>query len=117
MRFIKSYNNLCCNDLLKCVFDLNNLDIDVYDKLKKFGEMRADELADKIKKDRSTVYRSLQKLICFNLCIKETRNIKKGGYYHVYRCNDVAEAKKELEDCINNWYYHMKSILKQFDRH
>jgi len=47
MKFIKPYNNICCDDILKCVFDLNNLDIDVYNKLKKFGETRADELAKK----------------------------------------------------------------------
>ena len=116
MKFIKSYNNICCDDVIKCVFDLNNLDIDVYNKLKKFGEMRADELAKKIDKDRSTVYRSLQRLTCCNLCLKETKNISKGGYYHIYRCNDISEAKKELEECIDKWYHQMKNTLKQFDK-
>ena len=116
MKFIKSYNNICCDDVIKCVFDLNNLDIDVYNKLKKFGEMRADELAKKIDKDRSTVYRSLQKLTCCNLCLKETKNINKGGYYHIYRCNDISEAKKELGECIDKWHHQMKNTLKQFDK-
>lgn len=116
MKFIKSYDNICCDDVIKCVFDLNSLDIEVYNKLKKFGEMRADELAKKIKKDRSTVYRSLQRLTCCNLCLKETKNINKGGYYHKYKCNDISEAKKELEKCIDKWYHQMKNTLKQFDK-
>jgi len=115
MKFIKPYKNICCDDVLKCVFELNNLDIDVYKKLKKFGELRADELAKKIKKDRSTVYRSLQKLICCNLCLKETKNILKGGYYHIYRCDEISEAKKELEDCIDKWYQQMKNTLKEIE--
>ena len=116
MKFIKSCNELCCDDVIKCVFDLNNLDIDVYNQLKKFGEIRADELAKKINKDRSTVYRSLQRLICCNLCLKKTKNIDKGGYYHIYRCNEISKAKKELEECIDKWHHHMKKTLKQFDK-
>lgn len=115
MKFIKSYNNICCDDITRCVFDLNNLDMEVYNKLKKFGEMRADELAKKIGKDRSTVYRSLQKLTCCNLCSKETKNISKGGYYHIYRCNDIRDAKKELEKCIDEWYHQMKNTVKGFE--
>ena len=112
MKFIKTYQNISCDDVTKCVFDLNNLDINVYNKLKRYGEMRADELAKKIDKDRSTVYRSLQKLTCCNLCLKETKNISKGGYYHIYRCKDISEAKKELENCIDKWYYQMKKTIK-----
>jgi predicted transcriptional regulator len=112
---MESYNNLCCDDVLKCVFDLNNLDTVVYNSLKNYGEMRADELAEKIKKDRSTIYRSLQKLTCCNLCLKETKKITKGGYYHTYKCNKISEAKKELENCIDHWYYQMKNTLKKFD--
>jgi predicted transcriptional regulator len=115
MKFIKPNNNICCDDVLKCVFDLNNLDIDVYNKLKNFGEMRADELAKKINKDRSTVYRSLKKLTCCNLCLKEAKNIRKGGYYHIYRCNEISEAKKELEECIDKWYKQMKNTLKEIE--
>ena len=115
MKFIKPNNNICCNDVLKCVFDLNNLDIDVYNKLKKFGEMRADELAKKINKDRSTIYRSLQKLTCCNLCLKETKNIRKGGCYHIYQCNEISEAKKELEECIDKWYEQMKNTIKEIE--
>jgi predicted transcriptional regulator len=115
MKFIKPYENICCNDVLKCVFDLNNLDIDVYNKLKKFGEMRADELAKKINKDRSTIYRSLQKLTCCNLCLKVTKNIRKGGYYHIYRCNELGEAKKDLEECIDKWYEQMKNTVKEIE--
>ena len=80
-----------------------------------FGDY-PDELAKKIEKDRSTVYRSLQRLTCCNLCLKETKNIDKGGYYHIYRCNEISKAKKELEECIDKWYHQMKNTLKQFDK-
>lgn len=77
MKFIKSEDVICCNDLIKCVFDLNELDLKVYKKLKKKGESRAEILAKHLKRERSTVYRSLQKLTCCGLCIKNNKNYQK----------------------------------------
>ena len=108
-------NNICCDDILQCVFNLNTLDFNVYQKLKEIGESRADILATEIKKERSTVYRSLQKLTCCGICKKITKTIPKGGYYHMYQCNDPKIIKSALDECIENWYTQMKKTLKNFD--
>ena len=84
MKRIKNYENICCKDVLQYVFDLNSLDLEVYKKLKEEKESRADELAKKLGKERSNVYRSLQKLTFCNLCTKKTKTIETGGYYHLY---------------------------------
>ena len=115
MKFPKSYNNMCCEDVIKCVFDLNSLDVEVYKILQKMGKERADEIAKEMKKDRSTVYRSLQKLNCCGVCEKETKYLEKGGYYHIYSCNDISETKKNLNKCIDNWYKQMKETIKNLD--
>ena len=115
MKFIQPTNNMCCEDIIKCVFDLNDLDIQIYKKLRENKELRADILAKKIGKDRSTVYRSLQKLTCCGICIKKTKNIETGGYFHVYTNNNIKITKKKLEECIDNWYNKMKKTLKHFE--
>jgi len=46
---------------------------------------------------------------------KRNKNIRKGGYYHIYRCNELGEAKKELEECIDKWYQQMKNTLKEIE--
>jgi len=115
MKFIQPNNPIYCEDVIKCVFDLNNLDITVYKKLRKTGVKRADDLAKKIGKDRSTIYRSLQKLTCCGICTKQTKNIDKGGYYHTYKCNDIKETKQKLENCIDNWYKQMKQTIKNLE--
>jgi predicted transcriptional regulator len=115
MKFIKSFNNICCDDVIKCVFDLNVLDLNVYKELKKNGQCRADDLAKKMNRERSTIYRSLQKLTCCELCIKQTNTIETGGYYHVYSCNNLKDVKKKLENCVDNWYKSMKEMIKLFD--
>ena len=115
MKFIQPSENICCQDLIQCIYDLNNLDINVYNKLKKQGPKRADELAETLNKERSTIYRSLQKLTCAGLCIKQTETIKQGGYYHIYKINNTKSTKKQIEKCIDNWYNKMKKTLEDLE--
>jgi len=115
MRIIKSFKNICCDDVIQCVFDLNILDLNVYKELKVQGKSRADDLAKKMNRERSTIYRSLQKLTCCELCIKETNTIETGGYYHAYSCNNSKYVKKKLELCVEKWYKSMKKTIKLFD--
>jgi predicted transcriptional regulator len=113
MRYINTDKNLCCDDVIQCIFDLNSLDMNVYKKLDEKSDIRADVLANKLKRERSTVYRSLQKLTCAGLCIKKTKKIKSGGYYHVYSRNNVKETKEKLKKCIEDWYEKMKETIEQ----
>jgi len=115
MKFINLSKTMCCDDIIRCVFDFNDLDLNVYKKLKEEGESRADDLAQKLKKERSTVYRSLQKLTSCGLCIKKTNKITTGGYYHTYSGIDIKLAKKKVESCIDDWYRSMKETIKMFD--
>ena len=115
MKSIKLNNNINCDNVIQCIYELNNLDIKVYKTLRQTGEIRADELAKKLKKDRSNVYRSLQKLKCCRLCKKEQRNIENGGYYHIYRSSHTLKIKKELEEQIDNWHKKMKNTLKELE--
>ncbi len=114
MKIITNTEHLCCEEALQCAFDLKNLDLKVYKILQKNGEQRADEIAKEINKERSTVYRSLQKLTKCGICNKKRNNIKKGGgYYHTYECNNSEKIKIKLEECIDNWYKKMKETIKK----
>jgi predicted transcriptional regulator len=115
MRFLDTSKKICCDDIIRCIFDFNNLDLNVYKKLKEDGESTAQNLSDKLKKERSTVYRSLQKLTKCGLCIKKTNKINTGGHYHTYKCIESELIKKKIESCINEWYKSMKDTLKVFE--
>jgi len=115
MKFIKSFEGICCDDVMQCIFDLNVLDLNVYKKLKEVGKSRADELAKKMNRERSTVYRSLQKITTCGLCIKETNTIEAGGYYHTYSCIDTKQVKNQVETCLEKWYTSMKEMIELFD--
>jgi predicted transcriptional regulator len=115
MRFIDPSKKICCDDIISCIFDFNNLDIEVYKKLKEKGELKTQDLAYLLKRERSTVYRSLQKLTKCGLCIKKTNKIKKGGHYYTYKSIDNNLIKSKIESCINDWYKIMMDNLKLFE--
>ena len=113
----KSFTNICsCQDIVQCAFNLNSFEVAVYKTVARSGPIRADDLAEKIGKDRSTVYRALQKLMSCGMCFRETKNLEKGGYYHVYGAIPWNVLKKRLEQCVQDWHTKMLEIMAEFDQ-
>jgi len=110
---IKKPQPLTCEDAVTCIFNLNRLDISVLNKLRELGPIRADEIALNLNRERSTVYRSLQKLKKCGICIKKTKTLPHGGYYHVYELCNTTVLRHEAERCLDEWYYSLKKTLKQ----
>jgi predicted transcriptional regulator len=104
-----------CEDVMQCFFNLNEFEMKLYMKLVDEGPSRSDDLAKKVKKDGTTVYRSLQKLISCGICFRETKNIDRGGYYHVYSAISPQIIKKKIQDCIDQWNTSMEKALEEFD--
>jgi len=113
MKYLEPNKKISCDDIIQCIFDLNKLDIDVYNELKKIKESRAQILAKKLNRERSTVYRSLQKLTYSKICTKKTNKIASGGHYYSYVINDTKEIKQNLEKCVEEWYKKMKNTIKE----
>ena len=111
---IKDVNS--CQDLVQCAYSLNGFEVEVYERLLETGPVNANELADLMGRDRSTVYRALQKMLSCGMMLRETQSIPRGGYYHVYRAISRRELKEKLQECVDSWYRKMKIALEQFDR-
>jgi predicted transcriptional regulator len=104
-----------CEDVMQCFFNLNEFEMKLYMKLVDVGPSRSDDLAKKVKKDGTTVYRSLQKLISCGICFRETKTIDRGGYYHVYSAISPQIIRKKIQDCIEQWNTSMEMALEEFD--
>src|SRR5918996_6067005 len=82
--------NATVKDLFIQLYDLSPLDLEILFMLigrnNKNDEepMTLDEASKEVDRDRSTTFRSFQKLVSLGLCVKETKTIKEGGYYHIY---------------------------------
>ncbi|MFW6383846.1 MAG: helix-turn-helix domain-containing protein [Halodesulfurarchaeum sp.] len=107
--------DLECEDLLECLYDLNDLDRRVYRRLASAGDpLTVDELAEAVSRERSTVYRSVQRLLQFGLVQKEQVNYDRGGYYHVYRITAPDDVADEMQAKLNDWYAEIGYMLGRF---
>ena len=104
-----------CKDIVQCAFSLNDFEVEVFLSAFKYGPMRADELADRMGVERSKVYRALQKLLSCGMCIRETKSLEKGGYYHVYSTIDRDVLRSKMERCIGEWNERMRDAMARFD--
>ena len=104
-----------CTDLLRCMYNLSDMDMEVLRLLLAEGPFRAEDLAERLGKDRSTVYRSLQKLVSCQVISKETKSLERGGYYHVYATVPRDVLRERLEHCIEEWHSRVSMLLDRFD--
>jgi predicted transcriptional regulator len=111
--------NATVKDLFIQLYDLSPLDLDILFMLisKKNEEktMTLDQVSKEADRDRSTTFRSLQKLVTLGLLIKETKTIKEGGYYHVYSAVDIETFKKETERKVKDLQKSLDRLLKKFE--
>ncbi len=113
MKITSMSSSMKCDEAIKCVFNLNSLDLNVYKKLKQLGPVRANELANHLNRERSTVYRSLQKLSKCGICSKKTKTLDHGGYYHEYQCNPIDTIQEQAKHCLDDWYSTVSKTLNQ----
>jgi predicted transcriptional regulator len=110
--------NATVKDLFIQLYDLSPLDLNILFTLisKKNEEpLTLDEVSKVTDRDRSTTFRSLQKLVTLGLCMKETKTIKEGGYYHVYSIVDMETFKIETERRVRDLQRSLDRLLKKFE--
>ena len=79
-----------CSDVFSCLFCLSPPEIDLLNiLLKSDKELTLENLANRLRRNKGTVFRALQKLVSLNLCDKGAKTRGAGGYYHVYAAADI----------------------------
>lgn len=107
--------DLECSTLLECLYDLNTLDRECFRVLSESADpLTVDELAAAVDRERSTVYRSVQRLLKLGLVRKEQVNYDRGGYYHVYRITKPTTIADEMQDQVNDWYAQIGYLIGRF---
>lgn len=106
--FNKSFNKP--SDLLCCAFGLRNSELDVYFDLIS-GPKTVEQIAERIKRDRSTVQRVLNKLHSKGLVMRNTHKIQRGGYYYEYSAEETEVVRNQILAQLEEWYTATKSFL------
>lgn len=103
-------------DLFTYLYDLSPSELDLLFMLNSQNEpMSLDDISQEADRDRTTVFKSLQKLVKVGICNKESKTMKDGGYYHVYSAIDLETFKLETEKRVNELKDGLDRILKKFE--
>ncbi|HET7345133.1 MAG TPA: helix-turn-helix domain-containing protein [Nitrososphaeraceae archaeon] len=104
-----------CEDIFACLYNLSTSEINLLTILLKSKKpLTLEELSNKISRDKGTVFRSLQKLVSLDLCTKESKTLKGGGYYHLYSAVDIDTIEKNIELRIREIQRSLNRIVKKF---
>jgi predicted transcriptional regulator len=107
--------DLACESLLECFHGLRELDREVFGVLTEAEDaMTVDEVAERVDRERSTAYRSVQRLREAGFVEREQVNYEQGGYYHVFRPRPPSEVTGELQRMLNDWYAKMGQLIHEF---
>ena len=105
-----------CEGLLECLYGLKSLDRDCYLVLVETEEpLTVDAIAERVDRERSTVYRAVQRLLKAGVVQKDQINYDQGGYYHVYYPADPAEVTDRMQRKLNDWYAQMGTLIQEFE--
>ena len=109
------YGKFTCFDFIRCIFKLNETDIRVLQSLPGKNGITISELTDALRKDRSTIHRSLEKLVACNLCYKERKTGKKRGFVDNYYIIPEKEVLYKAEENLDRCYTKIKQMLRDVE--
>lgn len=99
--------------ILRCAFDLTDLEVSITLMLPSEG-MRVKEIQNVLKKDRTTIQKSLKVLIDKELIFRESKCCVKGkrGRYFVYKSLEREKIRKKVLTSIDKWYGDLQESVK-----
>jgi len=108
--------NSSIRDLFTILYDLSLLELELlFILISKNKPVALETLAKELDRDKTTVFRSLQKMVNLRICEKETKTLKEGGWYHVYKAIDIAAFKMETEKRVKEIKESFDRLLKRFE--
>ena len=105
------FDKINCYEIVKCIFNLKNTDLKVLQSFHKNQGVTINQLTMKIGKDKSIIYRSLEKLISCKLCYKERKSGEKRGFIDYYYRIPIKDILKITEENLDRCYLKMKKII------
>lgn len=107
--------DLECEGLLECLYELNDLDRECFGVLSRADQpLTIDEIGERVDRERSTAYRSVQRLLDAGLVQKEQINYDQGGYYHVYTITEPDAIADTMQGQLNDWYAQIGYLIGRF---
>lgn len=101
---------------LKCALDISCLDFEVYLALLNKNPATIEEISDYVKRDKSTVYKSIQRLLERGLIERDYRILRSGGYRYLYKPIPFPEFKKIMIKSLETWGKKLMESLASIEK-
>lgn len=101
---------------LKCALDLSCLDLEIYVTLLKKNPATIEEISELVAKDKSTVYKSLQKLLERGLIERDYRILRSGGYRYLYKPIPFHEFKEQMLRAVERWSRTLMESISELEK-
>lgn len=92
------------------------VDLEVYVALLKKNPSTIEEISELIRKDKSTVYKSLQKLLEKGLAERDYRILRSGGYRYLYKPVPFREFKEQMLRAVENWSRTLMESISELEK-
>jgi predicted transcriptional regulator len=112
--------NTTMKELFVYLYELAPLDVDLlFILIKKSSEnpLSLEDLAELVSRNKTSVFRSMQKLQSLRLCNRVLETRKEGGYYYLYSAITMHELKNETEKRVKDLENNIGRLLKAFELH
>ena len=104
------------NDVMRCVFKIKDYEIEVYFYLLDHPGSAIAEVSESLKKDRSSIQRSLQTLMDKGMIERKFRVLGAGGFTYIYTSVPIEETKMIMNRELNVWYRMMGQLVTNFEK-
>ncbi len=104
------------NDVMRCVFKIKDYEIEVYFYLLDHPGSAIAEVSESLKKDRSSIQRSLQTLMDKGMIERKFRVLGAGGFTYIYNAVPIEETKLIMNRELNVWYQMMGQLVTSFEK-
>lgn len=101
---------------LKCAFDVTCFDMEVYTALLKKSPMTVEDLSEMLGKDKSTVYKSLQRLFEKGLIERDYRILRSGGYRYLYKPVPFEDFRAKMMKALEQWARSLAEFLNSLEK-
>ena len=113
--------NTTMRELFVYLYELSSLEVDLlFILIKNKGSSKLltlEELAELADRNKTSVFRGIQKLQSLRLCNRTMETRKEGGYFYLYSAITMEELKIETENRVKNLVNNIGRLLKAFEVH
>lgn len=103
------------SELIRCSLSLSKSDYNLFMfLLENEDSFTVKSLSKSMNLDRTTIQKSVKKLLSSDILVQYQENLSPGGYRFIYKIKDKEVIKKKVLAIINNWTENVNTVIKNW---